>query len=94
MATSKKITDERCVIEFRGVEFEISSKAWKSMKVQKALLDVTQQFWALDKICLGHYDEYIEKMPDENGNVDEEYGASQDTLGAFLVACGEAVSKN
>lgn len=97
MATSKKITDERCVIEFRGVEFEISKKALKSAKVQKAMQapDSAKDFyWALDKFCLGHYNDYLMKMPNADGVVDEEFGADEDTVVEFVQAAAQAAAKN
>lgn len=97
MTKTRKITDERMVVEFRGVKFEVSSKAWNSVSVQKACTapDTAHDFFsALDKICLGHFDDYIFKMPDENGEVDEEFGAGKETLAEFVKAVAEASGKN
>lgn len=91
MATAKKkITDERTVIEFRGQEFEISTKAFRSMKVQIAARKDATAEWAYDKVCMGHLAEYLERIPEEDGTVDEEYGASEEAFAAFMMACAEA----
>lgn len=98
MTAKKKTTTTDCyIVEFRGVEFEISKKAWKSIKVQKACTapeSPKDSYWALDRICLGHLDEYLLKMPNENGEIDEELGADEDTLLEFIKVVAENVPKN
>lgn len=96
MAT-KKITDERCTVEFRGVEFEISKKALRSVKVQKAMQapdSPRDVYWALDMMCMGKSDEYFERMPDEDGEANAELGPDEDTLLEFVKAAVEAAAKN
>lgn len=84
-------------VEFRGGTYEVSVKALHSMRVQKAMAmpdDDQPAFWrALDAICNGHLDEYIDNMPDKNGNVSE-YGASVEDMMAFFQAASEAFGKN
>lgn len=84
-------------VEFRGGTYEVSVKAMRSMRVQKAMAmpdDDQPAFWrALDAICNGHLDDYIDNMPDEDGNVSE-YGASVEDMMAFFQTATEAFGKN
>lgn len=84
-------------VEFRGGTYEVSVKAMHSMRVQKAMAmpDEDQAaFWrAMDAICNGKLDEYIDRMPDENGEVSE-YGASVEDMMAFFEAAAGAFGKN
>lgn len=82
-------------VEFRGGTYDINKAALHSMKVQKAMLlaNVNQAaaFDAMDKICCGKLDEYLDRIPEEDGTVGE-FGASDEALGAFLEAAALATS--
>lgn len=88
---------DTAVMEFRGGEYEVSVKAIRSMRVQKAMAmagEDVQSYWrAMDAICCGRLDEYIERIPGEDGNVDE-YGASVDDMAEFFTAVAEKYGKN
>lgn len=85
-------------IEFRGGSYEINKAALHSMKVQKAMLladkDQAAAFDAMDKICCGKLDEYLDRMPEEDGELGE-FGASDAAVAAFMAAAAEAtMAKN
>lgn len=93
--------DERVEVEFRGERFEVSKTAYLSARVQKGLAlagdpDPSSQkaaFRAIDALCCGHADEYMERIPEEDGSVGP-YGCSTDAFNEFMSAAGEAISKN
>lgn len=93
----RKVTDSRLVVEFRGGEFEVDKRALESFKVQKAMAcagkDAAKAFWAIDMICCGRSDEYMSRIPDEDGNVSE-LGCTDEDFAAFMSAVSEAASKN
>lgn len=82
-------------VEFRGEMFDVNKAALHSMKVQKAMLLVTTNqaaaFDAMDKICCGNLDDYLDRIPEEDGKLSE-FGASDEALGAFLEAAAIASS--
>ena len=87
----------KVTIEFRGAEFEVSAKAMYSMRVQKAMAmadeDMKGFLHALDLVCCGNLDGYIDRIPGEDGEVCE-YGASVDDMRAFLDAAADRLGKN
>ena len=94
---ARKVTDGRVAVEFRGQEFEVSLRALHSFKVQKAMAcadeDARRAYWAIDQICCGRSDEYMERIPDADGNASE-LGCSDEDFSAFMEAVGEAAAKN
>lgn len=96
---NKKITDKRAVIDFRGVECEISIEAMRSFKIQRDAAkaqknnDMDLLCELLNKMLCGNLDKYIDILPEENGEVSE-YGASVDTIMALINEAGEFAAKN
>ncbi len=88
---------EKVAVEFRAARFEVSPAAVYSMRVQKAMAmsdeDPKGFMRALDLVCCGKLDEYIERMPGEDGEVSA-YGASIEDMWAFLNAVSEKLGKN
>lgn len=84
-------------IEFRGAKFDVNLGALSSVKVQKALAlardDQAKAYWAFDAICCGSMDEYLDRIPEEDGEVSE-LGASDEAFAAFMEAVAEAAPKN
>lgn len=96
-AKSRKITDERAIIVFRGQEFEVSIQACKSARVQMDILrsaDNLDRFYeALDAIFCNNTRDYMNRAPEEDGSVSP-YGCSNETLGALATAAIEFAAKN
>ena len=96
---SRKLTDERIEVEFRGEAFEVSLSAYRSARVQKGLAlagDPERQaeaYAAIDALCCGRSDEYMGRIPPESGEVGP-YGCSNEDLGAFLAEAVQAAAKN
>lgn len=92
-------SDERVTVEFRGGEYEVSKTAYRSARVQRGLAlgnDPAHQgdaYDAIDALCCGRSDEYMGRIPEEDGTVGP-YGCSNDAFAAFMAAAGEAIAKN
>lgn len=88
--------DERVTVEFRGEEFEASRTAYLSARVQRGLAVASdpspasqrQAYDAIDAVCCGRSDEYMGRIPEEDGTVGP-YGCSNEAFGAFMAAVGE-----
>ena len=94
MAEKKK--HEIVEFEFRGQKFEADKTAFGSLKVQTAInlgdKDPKAANEAMDLICCGHLVDYIDRVPDADGNAPDELGCSAEDWGAFTTAMGEAVA--
>lgn len=91
---SRKITDGRAVIAFRGEEFEVSTDAFNRPKFYALINDPATLSQGAEMLCLGHYVDYLERMPDEEGEADPVNGASIETLRAFIDECAGFAGKN
>ena len=80
-------------VTFNGVDFEVNTAAINSFKIQKAIACAQTHpehaFDAMDTICCGKSDEYMERMPDVEGEEVAEFGCSGETFGAFIAAAME-----
>lgn len=91
--------DDRVTFDFRGGEYEVSRTAFLSARVQKGLAlasDPAHQadaYAAIDALCCGRSEEYMGRIPEEDGSVGP-YGASNEAFGAFMAAAAEAIAKN
>lgn len=93
--------DEKVEFEFRGERFEVSRTAYLSARVQRGLSlagdpDPSSQkaaYAAIDALCCGRADEYMGRIPEEDGAVGP-YGCSNESFGAFMATAGEAIAKN
>lgn len=94
MAEKKK--HEIVEFEFRGQKFEADKTAFDSLKVQTAInlgdKDPKAANEAMDLICCGHLVDYIDRVPDADGNAPDELGCSAEDWNAFTKAMGEAVA--
>lgn len=96
-----KVKDDRVKFEFRGHEFEVSRTAYLSARVQKGLAlandpDAGSQkaaYAALDALCCGKSDEYMARIPEEDGSLGP-YGCSNEAFGAFMSEAAKAIQKN
>ena len=94
-------SDERVTFDFRGAEFEASRTAFLSARVQRGLAvagdmapaSQRMAYEAMDAVCCGRLDEYMGRIPEEDGALGP-YGCSNEAFGAFMAAAGEAISKN
>lgn len=94
MPTKKK--HETTKFDFRGQTFEVDKTAFSSLKVQTTLnlgeRDPKAANEAMDLICCGHLVDYIDRVPDADGNAPDELGCSAEDWNAFTKAMGEAVA--
>lgn len=94
MAEKKK--HEIVEFEFRGQRFEVDKTAFASLKVQTALSlgekNPKAANVAMDLICCGRLVDYIDRVPDAEGNAPDELGCSSEDWTAFTDAVAEAVS--
>ena len=94
MAEKKK--HEIVEFEFRGQKFEADKTAFDSLKVQTAInlgdKDPKAANEARDLICCGHLVDYIDRVPDADGNASDELGCFAEDWDAFTKAMGEAVA--
>lgn len=83
--------------EFRGETFEISLAALFSMRVQKAMaMEMEDQpgfYRAVDAIFCGNLDEYLDRIPGEDGSVGE-FGASVYDVRDMLLEIARKYGKN
>lgn len=101
LITMSGATDDRVTFEFRGAEFEASRTAFLSARVQRGLAvagdmapaSQRMAYDAMDAVCCGRLDEYMGRIPEEDGTLGL-YGCSNEAFAAFMAAAGEAVSKN
>lgn len=89
--------EARAEFEFRGEVFEVSPAAIYSMRVQKAMAmqaeDQPGFYRAVDAIFCGHLDEYLDRIPGEDGKVGE-FGASIDDVSDMLLEIARKYGKN
>lgn len=91
--------DERVTVEFRGGEYEVSKTAYRSARVQRGIslgsdpAHQSEAYAAIDALCCGRSDEYMGRIPEEDGTVGP-YGCSNEAFAAFMAAAGEAIAKN
>lgn len=94
MAEKKK--HEIVEFEFRGQKFEADKTAFGSLKVQTAInlgdKDPKAANVAMNLICCGHLVDYIDRVPDADGNAPDELGCSAEDWMAFTDAMTKAVS--
>lgn len=86
--------------EFRGGTYEVDADAARSVRVQRDLALVgtaggAERGWeGYDRLFCGHLDEYLGRIPGEDGEVGP-YGCTDEDFVAFVQAAGEAArSKN
>lgn len=95
----KKGSPDVVSFEFRGQTFEASRSAYLSPRVQRGLAygsdpgRQSEAWRAIDAVCMGRTDEYMSRIPEEDGTVGE-YGCSAEAWAEFSRAMGEAISKN
>ena len=81
-------------VSYMGRDYQVDRAALTSMKVNRALVnaesDMKASYDAMDAICCGRLDEYIDVLPEPDGGVGE-YGASFEAFNAFLAAAAEPV---
>lgn len=81
--------------EFRGETFEVCLPAARSVRVQRDISLVGQPGrqaagWdSFDKLFCGKLDEYLGRIPSEDGTVGE-YGCTDEDFAAFVSAAAEA----
>lgn len=81
--------------EFRGGTYEVDADAARSMRVQRDISLVGEpghaaKGWeSFDKLFCGHLDEYLDRIPGEDGAVGE-YGCTGDDFVAFVQAASES----
>lgn len=94
MPTKKK--HDTVKFDFRGLTFEVDKTAFASLKIQTALnlgeRDPRAANEAMDIVCCGHLVDYIERIPDADGNAPDELGCSAEDWAAFTSAMAEAIS--
>ena len=81
-------------VSYMGRDYQVDRAALTSMKVNRALgnaeSDMEASYDAMDAICCGRLDEYLDVLPEPDGGVGE-YGASFEAFNAFLSAAPEQV---
>ena len=81
-------------VSYMGRDYQVDPTALTSMKVNRALVnaesDMKASYDAMDAICCGRLDEYLDVLPEPDGGVGE-YGASFEAFNAFLSAAAEQV---
>ena len=91
MAKQKSGTD---TVSYMGRDYQVDRAALTSMKVNRALVnaesDMKASYDAMDAICCGRLDEYLDVLPEPDGGVGE-YGASFEAFNAFLSSAAEQV---
>lgn len=86
-------------VTFHGVELEVNTAAINSFRIQKAIACAATKpqaaFDAMDTICCGHSDDYMQKIPNVEGEEVAEFGCSGETFGEFIaVAMEKYAAKN
>lgn len=82
---------------FRGGEYEVDLGAARSMRVQRDISLVGEpghaaKGWeSFDKLFCGRLDEYLDRIPGEDGAVGE-HGCTDEDFVAFVRAASEAAS--
>lgn len=81
-------------VEYKGARYEVSRSALLSMKVNRAMVnaekDIKAAYAAMDAICRGNLDRYLDTLPEADGTVNP-YGASAEAFNQFLEAAAEQV---
>lgn len=81
-------------VSYMGRDYQVDRAALTSMKVNRALVnaesDMKASYDAMEAICCGRLDEYLDVLPEPDGGVGE-YGASFEAFNAFLSAAAEQV---
>lgn len=94
---SRKVSDTRAVIAFRGGEYEVSTQALKSSRVQLDIRNADEDLKAFDRaidaVFLGNMREYMGRIPEEDGTVNP-YGCSNEALMALVVEAIGFAAKN
>lgn len=93
-----KTRHEEITVPYMGRDYQVNKAALTSMKVNRALAnaenDMQASYSAMDEICCGKLDEYLDVIPEPDGEVSG-YGASFEAFNAFLsVAAEVAKAKN
>lgn len=80
---------------FRGGEYEVNLLAARSARIQRDLTYIADparasRGWdAFDSLFCGNLDDYMSRIPEEDGSVGE-FGCSDEAFNAFVAAATEA----
>jgi predicted RNase H-like nuclease len=92
MAAKKNIK----TIEYAGASYEVDADAIKSVKIQRLMAnadtDLKRAYDAIDAVCCGKLDDYLETIPEPDGSKNP-WGASQSALNEFLGAAAQQVAQ-
>lgn len=83
--------------EFRGDKYEVNLDAARSVRVQRDIScmgkpeSVVKGWDSYNMLFCGRLDEYLDRIPSENGVVGE-FGCESDDFNAFVFAAAEAAN--